>query len=90
MLLETLAVAVASGAAGFFLGRQSWVMRTEPIAMNQRAVAYMELFSAIGESYSSVLNASAEEQLSEGTKQVMWKSLDVLSLTQVAMSSLSF
>jgi hypothetical protein len=81
MLLETLAVAVASGAAGFFLGRQSWVMRTEPIAMNQRAVAYMELFSAIGESYSSVLNASAEEQLSEGTKQVMWKSLDVLSLT---------
>ena len=81
MLLEMLAVAVVSGAVGFFLGRQSWVMRTEPMAMSQRAVAYMELFSALGEAYSSVLDASAEGQLSEGTKKGMWNSLNVLSRT---------
>jgi hypothetical protein len=81
MLLEMLAVAVVSGAAGFFLGRQSWVMRTEAMAMSQRAVAYMELFSALGGAYRSVLNASAEDKLSEGTKQGMWNALNVLNRT---------
>lgn len=81
MLVEILAIAVVSGVAGFFLGRQSRVMRTEPMAISQKAVAYMELFSALGEAYSSVLNASSEDHLSEGTKQAMWNSLNVLSRT---------
>ncbi|OIQ74212.1 hypothetical protein GALL_441450 [mine drainage metagenome] len=81
MLLEMLAVGVVSGVAGFFLGRRSCVVRTEPRGTNQRAVAYVELFSALSEAYSSVLNASAEDQLSEVTKQAMWNSLNVLSRT---------
>lgn len=81
MLLEMLAVGLVSGAAGFFLGRRSWMMRTDPMAMGQKAVAYMELFSALSEAYSSVLKASEEEQLSEETKQAMWNSLNILSRT---------
>ena len=79
MLLEMLAVGIVSGAVGYFLGRQ--LMRTEPMAMSERALAYMELFSTLSEAYSSVLKASAEDQLSEGTKQAMWNSLNVLSRT---------